>query len=103
MRNTKFSTATNAIEAFGATAHSAIDAYRTGGERLGELAGQRWTRAFRQASPKLTEETRKNATHARKVIGGYYSRGIDLSARGAGTAVDTLVKVTGSALQRAKA
>ena len=58
---------------------------------------------MRQASPQLSEETRKNATHARKVIGGYYTRGINLTAGGAQTAVDTLVQFAGSALQRAKA
>jgi hypothetical protein len=39
-------TTTGSIEAFGATAHSAIDACRAGGERLGEVAAQRWDSAF---------------------------------------------------------
>lgn len=95
--------ATNAIEAFGTTAHSAIDAYREGGERLAQLAGQQWKRALREASPKLTPETRKNAAHAQKVFGGYYNRGLKLSAGGAATAVDTAVKAAATAVERAAA
>ena len=97
------STATNAIEAFGTTAHSAIDAYREGGERLAQLAGAQWKRAFREASPKLSPETRKNAAHAQKVFGGYYARGLQLSAGGAATAVDATVKVAATAVERAAA
>jgi hypothetical protein len=102
MTTTEFSSAAaNVIEAFGTTAHSAINAYREGGERLGEVAGQRWTSAFRKASPKLNAETRKNAARARKVLGGYYAKGLDLSAGGAEAAVDTLVQVAGTAVERA--
>ncbi|MEP6824035.1 MAG: hypothetical protein ABI919_04410 [Ramlibacter sp.] len=95
--------ATNAIDAFGTTAHSAIDAYRKGGERLAQLADHQWKRAFREAGPKLTPETRKNAAHAQKVFGGYYARGLDLSAGGAATAVDTAVKAAATAVERAAA
>ena len=104
MTTTQFSSAaTNAIEAFGTTAHSAIHAYRKGGERLGTLASQQWTRSFKQASPKLTPETRKNAAHAQKVFGGYYAKGLALSASGAEVAVDTVVQVTARAVERAAA
>jgi hypothetical protein len=102
MNTTRFSNAAaNVIEAFGTTAHSAIDAYRAGGERLGEFAGQRWNSAFRKASPELTAETRRNAARARKVVGSYYSRGLQVSASGAEVAVDTAVQVAGSAVERA--
>ena len=102
MTSTNFSAAAaNVIDAFGTTAHSAIDAYREGGQRLGELAGQRWTSAFRKASPKLTAETRKNAAHAKKVIGGYYTKGVQLSASGAEVAVETVVQVASTAVERA--
>ena len=96
-------TATQWVEAFGTTAHSAIDACREGGERLGGLAGARWDRAFEEASPRLTPETRRNAANARKVFGRYYHRGLALSTAGAGTAVDTLVQVAGTAIERAAA
>lgn len=96
-------TAVNAIEAFGTTAHSAIEAYREGGERLGQLAGQRWNQAFKKASPQLSAETRKNAAHARKVFAGYYTRGVQLSASGAEVAVDTVVQAAATAVERAAA
>jgi hypothetical protein len=96
-------TAATAIETFGTTAHTAIDAYREGSERLGQFAGQRWNHAFRKASPQLSAETRKNATHARKVFAGYYSRGVQLSASGAEVAVDTVVQAAATAVERAAA
>ncbi|HSV48665.1 MAG TPA: hypothetical protein VLJ58_22950 [Ramlibacter sp.] len=104
MNSTDFaSAATHFVEAFGSTAHSAIDAWRAGGERLGDFAGARWNHAFREASPKLSPETRRNATHAKKVIGGYYQRGVALSTSGAEVAVDTVVQVTTAAIARAEA
>ena len=102
MNTTQFSNAAaNVIEAFGTTAHSAIDAYRAGGERLGQFAGQRWNTAFRKAGPQLTAETRKNAAHAKKVVGAYYSRGLRVSASGAEVAVDTAVQLAAGAVERA--
>jgi hypothetical protein len=104
MNRTDYSTtATHFVEAFGTTAHSAITAWRAGGERLGQFAGTRWNSAFREASPRLSAETRRNAQHARKVIGGYYSRGIALSASGAQVAVDTVVQAGTAAIARARA
>ncbi len=104
MNRTDFSaTAIQFVEAFGTTAHSAIGAWRAGGERLGQFADARWDSAFREASPKLSAETRRNAQHARKVIGGYYSRGIALSASGAQVAVDTVVQAGTAAIARAQA
>jgi ABC-type hemin transport system substrate-binding protein len=96
-------TATQFVEAFGTTAHSAIDACREGGDRLGELAAERWDRAFKEASPRLKPETRRNATNARKVFARYYQRGLEASTTGAGTVVDTLVEAAGTAIERAAA
>ena len=43
MNATQFSkTATGVIATAGSTAHKAIDAYRTGGERLNDALAQRW-------------------------------------------------------------
>ncbi|TFZ00354.1 hypothetical protein [Ramlibacter humi] len=96
-------TATQFIEAIGTTAHGAIDAYRAGGERLGEFASARWDGAFEQARPQLSAETRRNAANARKVFSRYYRQGLQLSASGAEVAVDTLVQAAGAALERAEA
>lgn len=101
MKTTDYASyATDALGTFASTAHSAIDAYRDGGERLADLASQRWNRALRQAGPKLTPETRKNATRARKVIGGYYAQGLEASANGAETVLDTLVKAAATGIGR---
>jgi hypothetical protein len=94
-------TAGQAIEAFGTTAHSAIGACRAGGERLGEFAAARWDRAFAQARPQLSAQTRRNALNARKVFSRYYRQGLQLSTGGAEAAVDTLVQVAGKAIARA--
>ena len=94
-------TASQVVDAFGTTAHSAIDAYRAGGERLGEFASERWNSAFAQARPQLSAETRRNAANARKVFGRYYRQGLALSTGGAAIAVDTLVELAGNALARA--
>jgi ABC-type hemin transport system substrate-binding protein len=102
MTTPPFSTA-QIIEAFGTTAHSAIGAWRAGGERLGQVAAQRWDQAFEQAKPRLSAETRRNATRTRKVVARYWRQGLDLSTTGAGTAVDTLVQAAGTALERAEA
>lgn len=97
------STASQFVEAFGSTAHTAIGAYRSGGDRLGEFAARRWDRAFRQASPRLSAETRRNAANARKVFSRYYRQGLALSSSGAGVVVDTLVQAAGTAIERADA
>jgi len=94
-------TANELVTRFGLGAHQAIDLYRTGGQRLAETVGQRWDDAFKQASPQLTPETRRNARHARQVFGSYYTKALALSADGAGITVDTVVGATLTALDRA--
>ena len=102
MNTSQFNTAaTQWVDGFGNAAHTAIGAWREGGDRLGELARARWDAAFKEASPELSAETRRNATNARKVIGGYYTKGVALSASGAEVAVDTVVQAARDALERA--
>jgi len=104
MNTTHFSkTATGVIATAGSTAHKAIDAYRTGGERLNHALAQRWSRALKHSAPKLTPETRKNAAHAQKVFSGYYAKGIALTADGAAVVVDTLVGAALATTQKATA
>ena len=104
MKSNEFtSVATGLVETFGSTARGVIAAYLEGGERLGDLASRRWNAALKETSPRLTPETRKNAAHAKEVFGGYYARGLQLSASGAVVAVDTLVQVTTTAIERAAA
>jgi hypothetical protein len=93
-------TAQQWIAGFDQAAHRAIAGWRTGAGRLGEFAGQRWDSAFAESSPKLSAETRRNATHLRKVVAGYYASGVDLSAGGAERAVSTLVEAAQAAAGR---
>ena len=94
------STARQWIDGFDSGAHRAIGAWREGGERLGGFARARWDTAFAQAKPQLSAETRRNASHARDVFAGLYTRGIVLSASGAEAAVDTLVVAAKAAVHR---
>jgi hypothetical protein len=104
MNTQHFTTAAErAIDNFGHTAHQVIGLWRDGGDRLGEAAKARWDAAFAESAPKLAPETRRNAAHARKVIGGYYTRGVHLSAAGADVAVATVVQAAHAAVERAAA
>ncbi|MBC7602536.1 MAG: hypothetical protein H7255_07750 [Ramlibacter sp.] len=96
-------TASSFIASFGESAHNAIGIYRESGERLAGVVDQRWKAALKQSSPHLSAETKKNAAHAKHVVGGYYAKGLTLSADGAKVAVDTLVSAATSAVERAAA
>ena len=89
------------IDTFDNGAHQVIDAWREGGERIAAAVGERWDSAFEQSKPQLTAETRRNATHAKKVFAGYYHKGVELSASGAEVAVNTVVQVARVAVDRA--
>jgi hypothetical protein len=92
-----------AIDGFDTTTHHLIDAWLDASEKLGAAARQRWDTAFEESKPQLSAETRKNASHARKVFGGYYTRGVEMTASGAAIAVDTLVQAARVAVDRAAA
>jgi hypothetical protein len=96
-------TATDFVARFGNAAHQAIGLYRAGGDRLAGAMDQRWKAAMKQSSAKLSAETRKNANHAHQVFNGYFTKGVALSASGAEVAVDTLVGVTVTAIERTAA
>ena len=103
--NTRDSTAAahGFLSTFGETAHRVVNVYRDAGERLAVAADQRWTTAFAQSSPKLSKETRQNAKHARDVVATYYAKGLEVSARGAGTAIDGFVEIAAAAVEKAAA
>ena len=92
------STAQHWVAGFDQGAHRAIAGWRTGADRLGAAARQRWDTAFAESSPQLSEETRRNASHFRDVFSGWYVRGVEVSATGAERAVGTLVDAAQSAL-----
>ncbi len=96
-------TATGLIGNLADAAHKAIGAYRQGGDRLSGALEQRWKAGLRQAGPKLTPETRKNAARAQRAFSGYYAKGLALSADGAEVVIDTLVGAAQTAIERAAA
>jgi hypothetical protein len=85
-------TARQWISGFETGAQGAIAGWRSGAERLGDLARARWDRAFAESSPQLSAETRRNASHFRDVVAREYGRGVALSVTGAERAVATLVQ-----------
>ena len=89
------------ISGFDGQAHQAVAELRKGGERLGGFARARWDRAFAESRPQLSEETQRNASHARDVFARWYGKGLDLSTEGAGRAVDAFVGVARTAVGRA--
>ena len=91
------------ITRFDETARRAIGAWREGGGRLGELTRGKWDSAFEQSSPKLSEETRRNAERAQQAFAGGYVKAVDLSATGATFAVDRIVEGARTAVERAEA
>jgi hypothetical protein len=95
-------TARQWVSLFDQGARQAIGAWRTGGERLGTLARERWDASFEECKPKLSEETRRNATRARDAFAGYYAKGIDMTASGATVAVDRVVEAAEVVLDRAQ-
>ena len=86
------------IAGFDRNAHRAIAGWRSGGDRLGRAARQRWDRAFAESSPQLSAETRRNATHFRDVVARRYASGIELAASGAERAVTHVVQAAQSAV-----
>jgi hypothetical protein len=104
MTSAQITTAANQIiDGFDSNAHTAITLWRDGHDKLAAAARQRWDAAFKEASPELSAETRRNAQNARKVIGGYYTRAVTMSASGAEVAVDTVVQAARTAVERAAA
>ncbi|MBC5782095.1 hypothetical protein H8N03_04005 [Ramlibacter sp. USB13] len=99
-KTTMQATARQWIAGFDRGAHRAIAGYRSGAGRLGSVARARWDRAFAESSPKLSAETRRNASHFRDVVAGYYGKGVAVSATGAERAVGTLVEAAQAAAGR---
>ncbi len=91
------------IVASGNTAKNVINAYRAGGERVGELLEQSWDSAFAQSRAQLSVETAKNATAAKQMIGGYYAKSLTVTSDSATDVVAQLVKVLGGGVERALA
>ena len=95
--------ASDLIESYGNTAKNMIDAYRAGGERVVSLLEKRWNTALKQSRADLTAETTKNASAVQLAFSVYYTKGLMLTTHGAQKAVNQLVKVAGSGVERVAA
>ncbi len=91
------------IVSSGNTAKNVINAYRAGGERVAGAIEQRWDTAFAQSRKQLSTETAKNATAAKHLVGGYYTKGLAVTTDSASGIVAQLVKVLGGGVARALA
>lgn len=99
-----FSTVTqDVIAAYGNTAKNVIHAYQAGGERVVTLLEQRWDRAFKQSRAQLTAEVAQNASAARKAFTGYYTGGLNATAKGAQGVVTQIVKLSSTGVDRVAA
>ncbi len=95
--------ATRLVQTYGNTAHNVVNAYRAGGERMGQLLEQRYTRALLATGDKLSPEVRENALVTQKIISAYYVKGIELASQGAGALIDNVIKYTGMGLEQVAA
>src|SRR6478609_11255212 len=91
--------ATHAVAKFGNAANHFIVLYRDGGERVARKFDARWNAALKEAAPKLTPETRKNATRLQKKVSAFYARNLAVTTGGAQVVVDTLVGATVTAIE----
>ncbi len=95
--------ATDLIQTYGNTARNVINAYRAGGERLGDLFEQRYVRALKASSSELAPEVRENALATQKMVSAYYAKGIALTTEGAAAVVDNVVKYSGMGVKQVAA
>ncbi len=91
------------IESYGNTAKNVIQAYRAGGERLVGYFGKRWESALDESRPQLEKDVAKNASAAQKVLGAYTLKGVTLTADGADTVVDSVVRLAGKGVAQVAA
>ncbi len=95
--------ATDVIESYGNTAKNVIHAYRAGGERVVHLLQQNWNRALRESRPNLAAGVAGNATTAQQVFFAYYIKGLNLTSNGVQQAVNQIVRLAGTGVERVAA
>jgi len=94
MTATQLSTVTtDVIESYGNIAKNVIRAYRAGGERLVGSFEKRWENALDESRPQLAKDVARNASNAQKVFGAYTIKGITVTANGADTVVESVVRL----------
>jgi len=91
-----FSTAANDfVMAYDKNARRAIKAYRSGADKVAELAHKRFEAALAKSRSELSEETVANARNARKAVGRVYSKSVDITATRAEAMMAATVKIGG--------
>ena len=90
----KLSTVTcHVINAYGNTAKNVIHAYRAGGERVVRMLDRRWNSALKKSRPELATGVAKNAGVVQQVLHSYTLKGLTVTAGGAQTVVNQVVKL----------
>ena len=91
------------IESYGNTAKNVIEAYKAGGERVVTMFEKRWNTALKQSRPQLDSEVVKNASAAQLAFTVWCSKGLTQTSRGAQQAVNQLIKLAETGVERAAA
>lgn len=100
----KLSTVANDIvESYGNTSKNVIHAYRAGGERVAGVLEKNWDRALKESRSQLAAGVVRNANAMQQALHDYYIKGLTLSSNSAQDAVDQLVKLAGTGVERVAA
>ena len=94
---------TDLINAYGNATQHVINANRTGGERIVDTVEKRWEVALAATGPKWTDEARRQALAAQRLLGGYCARSISLTTMGADTLVQHVVRLATGAVDQTAA
>lgn len=95
--------ANEVIESYGNTARHLIHASRVGGERVVGLVEQNWNRALRESRSQLAAGVAQNATALQQTFCGYYRKGLSMTTNGAQDAVNQVVNLAASGVDRVAA
>ena len=88
------------IESYGNTAKNVIHAYRTGGERAVGLMEKSWNRALRESRSQLEAGVAKNATALQQALSGFTIKGLSVTSEGAQIAVNQMMKLAETGVER---
>ncbi|MBC7378436.1 MAG: hypothetical protein H7346_13525 [Burkholderiaceae bacterium] len=94
---------TELIESYGNTAKNVIKAYRAGGERVVGYMDLRFESALKESRDHLSQGTVANARNAHKVFNGFYAKGVNVTANGADTVVNSVLKLAEKGVRRVAA
>jgi hypothetical protein len=95
--------ANDIVESYGNTGKNVIHAYRAGGERVAGVLEKNWDRALKESRSQLAAGVAKNASAMQRILHGYYIKGLTLTSDGAQDAINQLVRLAGTGVDRVAA